>query len=91
MTVTPPVSPPHPKCLILNLPRINPELDSLAPSVSTILLPQLLWPMAISDTGGNETKPPYLSVEVQKTTGAVHIVEWSKGVNGAINAHGVQT
>lgn len=37
VTVTPPASALHPKGLILNLPRMNPELDSLALPVSAIL------------------------------------------------------
>ena len=34
--------------------------------------------------------PPYLSVEVQEPSGAVDVVERGKGVDGAIDAHGVQ-
>lgn len=33
----------------------------------------------------------YLSVEVQEATGAVDVVEWGEGINGAIDAHGVQS
>lgn len=61
--------------------RIPPALDVKA---------SILAQGGTEPTEAEQPESSYLSVEVQEATGAVDIVEWGKGVNWAINAHGVE-